>query len=232
VQVLPIPAEQSRDAHGWTAANDGEDHGIENIDVLFQTRGFIEGMALGADLSTLFVLVTTETSHFGKTKRVYKVRLSADEDDQDSDDGGSDKADDDDDEFTVFHEVNASHCESNGRDSSSGSKLAVDEKGTVYLIACPSSVTLLDKEDGNVVGTLTLDNLQTQGKYPSLSSPFTSISFGEDGYLYITSPTELMRIKSRVEGMSLPTNLVVPSPSKKAFDAPSKPSVTTDSNGQ
>jgi len=222
VHVPPILAEESRDAHGWSGTTNGDLDEDGNIDVLFRTSGLIEGMALGSDLATLFVLVTARTNPSGWTKTVYKLRLGAEEDDEDSDDESGDKAENDADEVTVFYEMTSVDCKDNGVDgdpySSIGSKLAVDEKGTLYLIACPSSVTLLDKEDGHVVGTLTLDNLQKSEKHPTAPSIFTSISFGEDGYLYMTSPTELMRVKSRVGGMALPTNLVVPPPLKSKKD--------------
>jgi len=220
VHVPPIPVDRSRDAHSWLSATNGQ-HEDGNIDILFETHGVIEGIALGVDFSTLFVLVATPANHSGGTKSVYKVQLSADEGDHNN--GNGDKADNDDDGFTVFYETADSNCESPELYYLIGSKLAVDERGIIYLIACPTSVTLLDKEDGHVVGSLALDKLQKSGKYHSTTSSFTSIGFGEDGYLYITSPTELMRLKTRVGGMTLPTNLVVPPPLKTAKGDSSTP---------
>ena len=115
--------------------------------------------------------------------------------------------------------MTSDECPIGSKHSSSkiGSKLTVDEKGTVYMICCSSSVTIISStggitgdEAGHVVGTLMLDNKLPQQKQHDAT--FTSINFGEDGYLYITSANELMRIKSRVQGMvsKVPTNMVVP----------------------
>merc|ERR1712238_147164 len=110
----------------------------------------------------------------------------------------------------VFHETTSADCEEkdveNDHSSSIGSKLALDEKGTLYLIACPSSVTLLNTTEGHTVGSLAVNNVRYSDNSSSTAAVvFTSISFGEDGYLYITSLTALMRVKSRVGGMALPT---------------------------
>ena len=217
VHIPGIAVEQSRDAHGWKSTTGEEDDvGDDNIDILFQTTGVIEGMALGLDYSTLFILVTSQTNgHSGGTKTVYKLSISAEDDDDEEND--QDNVEGDENHATILYQMTSAGCKDNAGDarhddmySSSGSKLAVDEKGTLYLIACPSSLTLLSQEDGSVVGTLSLDHLQK-----TQTTTGTSVSFGEDGYLYITSPNELMRVKSRVGGMSLPTDMVVPPPLKQ-----------------
>ncbi|KAL7536395.1 hypothetical protein ACHAXR_007133 [Thalassiosira sp. AJA248-18] len=228
VHISPIAAEQSRDAHGWMGTTSEDQNGDEDIDILFQTSGSIGGLALGSDLSTLYILVTEQTTHPGWTKTVYKMRLSADED-EDSEDDSDDKAEGNDNGLTAFYKMTSADCKGNAIDgdpySSIGSQLAVDEKGIVYMIGCPSSVTLLSQDDAHMVGTLTLDNLQKSQENLSNVAPssFTSVSFGEDGYLYITSPNQLMRVKSRVGAMTLPTNMVVPPPLKPKEDGPSKP---------
>ena len=102
--------------------------------------------------------------------------------------------------------------------TSAGSKLAVDEKGIIYMVTCPSSVTLLSlsQDEAQMVGILALDNA-TQVKQRGFTSKLTSVGFGEDGYLYITTAHELMRVKTRASGglSSLPTNMVLPSPTTK-----------------
>ena len=220
VHIPAIPVEQSRAAHEWTSTtNDGDD--FDSIDILFQTTGVIEGMALGLDYSTLFVVVTTETSttdDSGWIKTVYKLSLGADddiiEDGIDSTDGGDSGT-------TILYQMNSStDCKVPVKPykstTTSGSKLSVDEKGTLYLIACSTSISLLSQEDGHVIGTLELDDHLQKRKPPSTTTEsFTSVNFGEDGYLYITSPNELMRLNARVGGLSIPTNMVVPSRLKK-----------------
>jgi hypothetical protein len=74
----------------------------------------------------------------------------------------------------------------------------------------------LSQDDAQIVGILALDNA-TQVKQNGITSKLTSVGFGEDGYLYLTTANELMRVKTRISGglSSLPTNMVLPSPSTK-----------------
>ncbi|KAL9183915.1 hypothetical protein ACHAXT_004771 [Thalassiosira profunda] len=202
VHAPPIAAELSREAHGWKQPQHNA-----TIDVLFQTEGgLIEGMALGSDFSTLYVLVNKQsTSTAGWTKTLYKLPLGSDDDDEEEE--GGEEAGDADRDATALYEMSAESCKNSaGAAPAVGSKLAVDEKGTIYVIGCPNAVSLLS-EGGDLIGTLALDDA-------SKASSFTSVSFGEDGYLYITSPNELLRVKARVGGATVPTDLVVPPPLK------------------
>ena len=212
VHVQPISVEQSRDAHAWERTIMETQADQENIDILFQTDAAIEGLALGSDYSVLYILVATPA---GKT--VYQLSLDSDDDEDDSSrDATSDEPKDGETAIaSVFYSMSFGDCDkdhlvySGNAYASAGSKLSVDTKGTLYVITCSSTVALLSKEKGSVVGTLT-----SQG-----SESFTSIGFGEDGYLYITSPHELRRVKTRIGGMALPTNLVVPQPSRLPYKA-------------
>ncbi|KAL3771451.1 hypothetical protein ACHAW5_000106 [Stephanodiscus triporus] len=211
VHVAPIPVERSRDAHGWTGTtgeddrddDDDDDDDGGDIDILFRTVGSIEGVALGLDFSNLYVLVSTQTGGgIGWRKMLYMVPIgSNEEDEEDVGDDGVVKTNDGMRGVTLLHEMTSSDCEddTNSHDiyHSVGSKLAVDEKGVVYLVSCPSSVTILSVSQGGVqlVGTLSLDAARIRRN--GLISGLTSVGFGEDGYLYITSVNELMRVKSR-----------------------------------
>ena len=225
VHVAPIAVELSRDAHGWTSTTGDEDGQEDNddIDILFQTNGSIEGMTLGLDFSTLYVLVVKD--HIGGwTKMLHKVPLgSDDEDEEDSedDDGGKTKSNKQ--GITLLYEMTSSDCGNDDATSyvdyaSVGSKLTIDEKGVIYMVTCPSSVTLLSlsQDEAHMVGILALDKV-TQAEHSRITPKLTSVGFGEDGYLYLTTANELMRVKIRVSGglSSLPTNMVLPSQSTK-----------------
>ena len=221
VHIPAIPVEESRNAHSWIGTTPDNSDDDKSIDILFQTySGVIEGMALGLDYSTLYVLVTIEDSPSSWMKTVYKLSLSTDdEDDEDEDSEVATRSVAKKGGVTVLYQMSSTECKEANTSSSttSGSKLAVDEKGTIYIITCPTTLTLL-QESGSVVGTLDLDHLlQKNSEEPqqAVTMPFTSVSFGEDGYLYITSANKLMRVKSRIGGLSLPTNMVVPPPLKK-----------------
>jgi hypothetical protein len=158
---------------------------------------------------------------------LYSVPIGSDEEDEDDgeDDGGA-KTDVRERGVALLHEMTSSDCEdddamSRDVDPSPGSKLAVDERGVVYLVACRSSVTLLSTSRGEVrsVGALALDDAASRigrsGRRDDAPSELTSVGFGEDGYLYVTSANKLMRVRSRVGGLSPPTNLVIPLTSKR-----------------
>lgn len=206
VHVPPVPVEQSREAHGWTHTTaDGEDGRYVDVDILFQINGTIDGMALGGfEHSTLFVSVVVKNES-GWTKTIYKMSLA----DEDGDDVQAN------DETAVnrevFHSVASNECPDSHRTSLSyiGSNVAIDEKGTLYIAACPSTLTLLSSDDGHVIGRMILDESKQ-------SSSISSVSFGEDGYTYLTTDSRLLRIKSRVKGRSIPTNIIVP-PSLKSI---------------
>jgi len=205
VHVQPISAEQSRDAHSWESVTMEDQDGQDNIDILFQSKGAIEGLALGPDYSMLYILVSTSSG-----KKVYL--LSLDSVDDESDGSGVIFGDElnEVERASVFYSITSGECHNDnivddGNEYPSvGSKLSLDEKGTLYVITCSSSVTLLSTEQRSVIGTLS----------SKVADFFTSVGFGEDGFLYITSPNKLLRVKTRVGGMTLPTNLVVPQPSK------------------
>ena len=182
VHVAPISAQRSREAHGWHGTTGKEQSGNEYIDVLFQTDGDIEGMALSADHSKLFILVKDQFNE----RTIYDLQLLSED--------GVEGA-------TVFYNSHRSSCRTNlgERGSQIGSKLAVDENGKIYFVDCPNEVAILSA-NGTKVASLQLNDEATP----------TSVGFGEDGYIYITTPNQLMRLRSRVGGAKLPTNLVPP----------------------
>ena len=207
VHAQPISAEQSRVAHGWTKTTmEDQDDRQDNIDILFQINGTIDGLALGSDYSVLYILVATLS---GKT--VYQLSLDSDEDEEEDGSGGT-TIEGLKEGVSVFYRMASENCgndqtvEAKGSNLSVGSKISVDAKGTLYVITCPSTVTLLSTENDQGVANGSLSSLG--------SSDFTSVGFGEDGFLYITSSHQLLRVKNRIGGMTLPTNLVVPPPSK------------------
>ncbi len=227
VHIPPISVEQSRDAHGWIRTTGEKDEGEDDeTEILFQCDGWIEGISLGLDHAILYVLATGDrTDQIGSTtKTVYKLRIGPIDIDIDDDDYEEDSEDDkdndntvkdDDVQLAVLYKTTSSDCTTNdvereGRYSSTGSKLAVDMTGTLYLLSCPTSVALLSPQ-GQMIGVMGTDRARRTSRKYSQASQLTSIGFGGDGFLYITSVNELMRVKSRVGGLSVPVS-IVPSP--------------------
>lgn len=206
VHVPAILVEQSREAHNWTHTTaNGHMHG-DSIDNIFQTDGWIDGMALsGSDHSTLFVSVVTE-SESGWNKYIYKFPLGSDDDDNDQASQASDSQEEAANHESIYS-ITSSECTNLDKSHGlfTGSKLTIDEHGTLYAVACPSSLVLLSHRDGHVMGKLALDANNSQ------PLAISSVNFGEDGFIYLTTPEKLMRIKARVKGRSVPTSMVVPS---------------------
>lgn len=235
VHIPPIPAEKSRQAHEWLGTSEGSDEEREGqIDVLFETSGLIEGVALAdSDFSACYVLVTSLDGNGGWSKSIYRISLSVDDDDDDDDDVDTDLGDENEQAGslkqkspqirTLFYNISSAECQNQNiilqksiEHSLFGSKLAIDENENVYAITCPTSVSILSKKNGQVLGTFGSDQTQpvSSTKIAKEIFPYTSIGFGEDGYIYVTSANEVMRIKSRVGALPLPTNMVVPPPLK------------------
>ena len=211
VHVPAISVEQSREAHGWTHTTVDGQLEDDSIDIIFQIDGWIDGMALGgSDHSTVFVSVVAE-SESSWVKTVYKLSLAADEN---TDDDDAEPALNASTSPTVIYRIESKECRGSNDENHNhiGSKVAIDERGTIYLVTCPSDLTLLSSKDGHVIGSLSLSLDQSHTKmHPS---PITSVDFGEDGYIYLTTRESLMRVRSRVKEHSIPTNLVVPRLSK------------------
>ncbi|KAL7466783.1 hypothetical protein ACHAXS_007156 [Conticribra weissflogii] len=76
VHIAPIPVEKSRRAHEWVGTSEGLDEEKESqIDILFETSGWIEGVALAdSEFSDCYVLVTSVDGNGGWTKSIYKCR--------------------------------------------------------------------------------------------------------------------------------------------------------------
>lgn len=218
--IPPISVDQSRDAHGWirTTSNEDDDDNDE-IEILFQCNGWIDGISLGLDHSTLYVLAAGDrTDQIGSTTKstVYKLRIGPIDDieedsEDDKDDASTVKAEEEEAQVAVVYETTSSDCQTNdivrvGPVLHTGSKLAVDKTGTLYLISCPTTVTLLTRQ--GQIGELAVDHSRGNNARHSQTTHLTSIGFGEDGYLYLTSVNELMRVKSRVGGIDLPTNVI------------------------
>lgn len=71
--------------------------------------------------------------------------------------------------------------------------MAVDEKGNVF-VAVPNGILVL-KEGKHILGTL------------ASPTPITSLTLGEDKYLYVTTSTQLLRVLVRHGPPKYPTNL-------------------------
>jgi hypothetical protein len=80
-------------------------------------------------------------------------------------------------------------------------KIAVDRKGRVFW-AVSKMLLVVDPDKGVILGKL------------SLPAEPTSVTLGEDGFLYISTSNALLRIRVREGPVKVPTNMVVRAASK------------------
>jgi hypothetical protein len=75
-------------------------------------------------------------------------------------------------------------------------KIAVDRKGRLFW-AVSDNLLVVDPDKGAILGKL------------ALPADATSLTLGEDGFLYITTSNALLRIRVREGPVKAPTNMVV-----------------------
>jgi len=98
--------------------------------------------------------------------------------------------------FDMTHLYNGLHGESAG---DIGISLTLDDAGNVYA-TYPNGIAIIDPL-GELLVTIPVLNQQ---------SPPNSLSFGHDGYLYMTLKDKLMRLRVKSKPIMFPTNVVVP----------------------
>jgi hypothetical protein len=181
-QAVHIPplhsAMESRMAHKWN-----ETHRGHPIDVLYKETE-IKSMTLDSTGLGLYLTVRQ-----AEDDSVLLVHLSLLEDDDDDDEQEDNKHFD---PMGVIVKVEFNLTRANIADPPQA--MAVDEKGHVFL-SVPTGVLVIKND--KVLGTLSVS-----------PTPITSLTLGEDHYLYITTSTQLLRIRVRHGPPKVPTNRV------------------------
>jgi hypothetical protein len=183
-KAMTIPALSStmtsRLAHSWT----------ENPlpSQLFYTRSdwkAIGGLAMDVTWTSLFVTVQLKSN----TIQLLRLSLSIDDEDEDNQENellGR--------RLDVIQEWSVSKEEVSSQKLTAG-PLVVDQTGNLY-VGIKNQVVVLTAQ-GTQIATL------------DLTQHATSITLGQDGYLYITSSNALFRIKIRSQPLKIPTNMAV-----------------------
>jgi hypothetical protein len=182
VHVPPLEsAMTSRVAHKWN-----ETHHDHSIDVLYRETN-LGSMALDSKGEGLYVSVKRSDDN------VLLVYLPLLEDDDDDDEKETSQVSDTrmgllyDAAIVKFNLTDADVHEA-------PQAMAVDESGNVFLAI--SSGLLVLNEEMEILGKL------------DTPTPITSLTLGDDKFLYITTSTQLLRIRVRQGPPKLPTNLV------------------------
>jgi hypothetical protein len=186
VHVPPLEsAMTSRMAHKWN-----ETHHNHPIDVLYK-EAHIGSMALDSKGEGLYVTVKRDDAS------VLLLHLNLIEDDDEDDDVKVEDASTIDEKMGLLghtERVEVNLTEIGVTDPPQA--MAVDEKSHVYLAVSDGVLVLKLKNGKQILGRL------------ATPSPITSLTLGEDKYLYITTSSQLLRIRVRHGPPKLPTNMV------------------------
>ena len=203
VNVPPLPAPSSREAHEWKqipkegeAAKGRED---EVIEILYDGMDTVSDIALGPRGEDLFV-----AGIVGGTPKIVSISLNDDDDGNDwaKSSRGAKSA-------RPFFDL-STKC-STSAVSDLKPALAVDNEGNVYA-SYPGGVVVTDAR-GDEIASLVLPssakNNSSDESTGSLIIP-TAMEIGDDGYLYVSTATSLMRIRTRTGPAILGTDMVIP----------------------
>jgi hypothetical protein len=174
----------SRKAHAWE-----EPQHAFMPEILFAGVEQLGSMALTPTWTSIYVTAKRDGSII-----LLEMPLTSENDDDDDDDdeeeGSNDKA-----SLPVEPRLvmNLSQKLSSVQDPG---KIAVDRKGRLFW-AVSDNLLVIDPDKGAILGKL------------SLPADSTSLTLGEDGFLYITTSNVLLRIRVREGPVKAPTNMVV-----------------------
>jgi hypothetical protein len=150
----------------------------------------ITSMAVGKDLTSLFISGSIITPT-GVRNVIIKVPLIDEENSPISPIKIG--------EHHVFYDMSQTESNHQNGNVPYATAIALDQFGNIF-IGHTGGLTILDS-DGDMIATVHLD----QDIRP------TGLVFGNDGYLYMTTKSLLLRYKIKVKGYKYPTNLIVPS---------------------
>ncbi|CAB9504655.1 expressed unknown protein [Seminavis robusta] len=211
VHVESLPSlTVSRKAHGWN-----QTHHSHPVDLIYSGSQEIGGMAMDP---TWLSLYATVLEHDGRVllKQMPAVTMEDDDDDETDDDLADDEEDDPDNNLPKDDEITAGDEEqptteappkpvlndaanivldlTQALNCTQPGALTVSEKGHVF-VAVPQGIAIISAK-ASVLGIL-----------PMPSQP-TSLTLGEDQFLYAFSDDSLYRIRVRMGPVMVPTNLV------------------------
>jgi hypothetical protein len=169
----------SRKAHAWKEPQ----HGFVP-EILFAGVEQLGSMALTPMWSSIYVTAKRDGSIV-----LLEMPLASENDDDDEEDA-NDKA-----EIPMQPRLVMNLSQKMATVQEPG-KIAVDRKGRLFW-AVSDSLFVIDPHKGTILGKL------------SLPAAATSLTLGEDGFLYITTSNALLRIRVREGPAKAPTNMVV-----------------------
>lgn len=202
-EVINFPSisfSKNREAHSWTDSDllkhwtlhekNAGDSSEKMPFHAYSGMNTITSMAVGKDLTSLFISGSIITPT-GVRNVIIKVPLIDEENSPISPIKIG--------EHHVFYDMSQTASNHQNGNVPYATAIALDQFGNIF-IGHTGGLTILDS-DGDMIATVHLD----QDIRP------TGLVFGNDGYLYMTTKSLLLRYKIKVKGYKYPTNLIVPS---------------------
>jgi len=205
VNIKAVPASKSREAHSWKSIPQEVAEEREAVELLYNGMDVVTDIALGPGGEELFV-----SGLVGDVSRIVRIPLNQEDDD---DDDSSDDNEQEDKEkekqnakptsaFTgklgfkakPFYDVPARP----GDQHAGATALTLDNEGNVYA-TYPGRLVVID-EKGNNVGSISLNGAEVP----------TAVEIGDDGYLYVSTASSLLRVRVRVGPAKIGTDMVIP----------------------
>lgn len=173
----------SRDAHQWMdIASPSDEYVIPPPEVLYlSTDGPIGGLALSPTFRS--VCFTTETAYGIILQRVPRFRDDEDEIILDFLDQ------------SIFEKWNVFNFTDHGLRANTAGPITISKEGHVF-VGVAESLAVLDPVAGQVLGVI------------EIGGQLTSLTIGDDGFLYITTSEDLFRIAIRDKPIKFPTDKV------------------------
>jgi len=218
MSIKELSSSQSRQAHSWNTTLNHD----EEPEILYQNNGigYVIGLALDPSWTGVYLTSIHPKDH---TLSLHHLKLDMDDDDdedstedQKKDSNSVDPANETntvggidnesskprgllDDSATLVYTVKSRSSSSSintaAATTDGGGAIAVDQKGHIY-VATYNGILVLDGPNGNLLTTL------------EIPKPPTSLTLGEDGFLYVTTRNQLFRIRVKNGPVIVPTNLI------------------------
>uniref|UniRef100_A0A7S3Q0M8 Uncharacterized protein n=2 Tax=Chaetoceros debilis TaxID=122233 RepID=A0A7S3Q0M8_9STRA len=227
VNIPPIPFQKSREAHEWEMGqlinyhdremknNNNSEHITQMSDmftanVAFSGLRHISDMAVMKELTSMLIAGSFMNKDDGSYK--FVIVKVVDDPDKDSDSGGgSDRESDNKDlqDAPVFFDM-TDFFKSHNNNNEVGIALTLDANGNIFA-TYPGGIAILDSE-GDLLATveLNLDASSSSSSHTDHLVVPTAIVIGNDGYLYVSTTTTLLRWRIKSKPLDYPTNLIVP----------------------
>lgn len=195
VNIPHIKFQQSRDAHSWImqemALHNPE--ALTSIELSYTGMDYISDMIVGKDLTSLFIAGSTSLLEGGCRRVITKV----------NDDTGTTNVQNLD-QKPIFFDMSTFYP--SGKCSGEGIAMAINADGYIFA-SYPGGVALIDPW-GELLSTITVVMESKEGE--SIDGTPNGLIIGNDGYLYMTTGKNLLRLKLKTGTLDYPTNMIVP----------------------